>query len=37
MEQNETVTAIETKIELTAKDRERAMDYNFLSKEMDLR
>lgn len=32
MEQNETVTAIETKIELTAKDRERAMDYNFFVK-----
>lgn len=32
MEKNETQTAIETKIELTARDRERAMDYNFFVK-----
>jgi hypothetical protein len=32
MEKNETTSEIETKIELTAKDRERAMDYNFFVK-----
>ena len=32
MEKNETIPTIEAKIELTAKDRERAMDYNFFVK-----